>query len=68
MDRGPEPCCQEISVSETLHRTALHDEHLRLAARMVAFAGYAMPVQYSTGVLTEHNWTRQQVGDRKSVV
>ncbi len=59
---GLEPCCQEISVSETLHHTALHDEHLRLAARMVAFAGYAMPVHYSTGVLTEHNWTRQQAG------
>ena len=49
-------------MSETLHHTALHDEHLRLAARMVAFAGYAMPVHYSTGVLTEHNWTRQQAG------
>ncbi len=49
-------------MSETLHRTALHDEHLRLGARMVAFAGYAMPVHYSTGVLTEHNWTRQQAG------
>ena len=62
MRRGLEPCCQEIRLSEPLHRTALHDEHLRLAARMVAFAGYAMPVHYSTGVLTEHNWTRQQAG------
>jgi aminomethyltransferase len=29
---------------------------------MVPFAGYDMPVQYPTGVLTEHNWTRQHAG------
>jgi aminomethyltransferase len=49
-------------VNETLHRTALHDEHVRLGARMVPFAGYDMPVQYPTGVLTEHNWTRENAG------
>ena len=27
-------------------------------ARMVAFAGYEMPVQYADGVLKEHLWTR----------
>jgi aminomethyltransferase len=59
---GLEPCCQEIKVSETLHRTALHDEHVRLGAKMVPFAGYDMPVQYPTGVLTEHNWTRESAG------
>jgi aminomethyltransferase len=49
-------------VTETLSRTALHGEHLRLGAKMVPFAGYDMPVQYPTGVLTEHNWTRQHAG------
>jgi aminomethyltransferase len=49
-------------LSEILNRTALHDEHVRLAARIVPFAGYSMPVQYPTGVLTEHNWTREQAG------
>jgi aminomethyltransferase len=49
-------------LTETLHRTALHDEHLRLGAKMVPFAGYDMPVQYLTGVLTEHNWTREHAG------
>jgi aminomethyltransferase len=59
---GLEPCCQESELSETLHRTALHDEHVRLGAKMVPFAGYDMPVQYPTGVLTEHNWTRENAG------
>ncbi len=29
---------------------------------MVPFAGYDMPVQYPTGILTEHNWTRASAG------
>ena len=33
-----------------------------LGARMVPFAGYDMPVQYPTGILTEHNWTREHAG------
>jgi aminomethyltransferase len=60
--RELEPCCQESEVSETLHRTALHAQHVALGAKIVPFAGYDMPVQYPTGVLTEHNWTRQQAG------
>jgi aminomethyltransferase len=47
---------------ETLHHTSLYDEHISLGAKMVPFAGYGMPVQYPTGVLTEHNWTRQNAG------
>ena len=43
-------------------RTSLYDEHVRLGARMVPFAGYDMPVQYPTGILTEHNWTRDNAG------
>ena len=42
--------------------TALYDEHVKLGARMVPFAGYAMPVQYPTGILAEHNWTRASAG------
>jgi aminomethyltransferase len=45
----------------TLLQTALHDEHKRLGARMVPFAGYEMPVQY-TGVIEEHNAVRQRAG------
>jgi aminomethyltransferase len=36
--------------------------HQRLGGRMVPFAGYAMPVQYPTGVMAEHLWTRAHAG------
>jgi aminomethyltransferase len=39
-------------------RTELHALHLELGARMVAFAGYEMPVQYSAGIIAEHHHTR----------
>ncbi|MFD2645232.1 glycine cleavage system aminomethyltransferase GcvT [Pseudomonas japonica] len=48
--------------TETLHNTPLHTLHLELGARMVPFAGYAMPVQYPLGVLKEHLHTREQAG------
>ncbi len=50
------------TTSEPLSETPLADLHRRLGARMVPFAGYAMPVQYPTGILTEHNWTREKAG------
>jgi aminomethyltransferase len=34
-----------------LRKTPLHALHEGLGARMVAFAGYEMPVQYPTGIL-----------------
>ncbi len=37
-----------------LQRTPLHALHLELGARMVAFAGYDMPVSYPAGILAEH--------------
>jgi aminomethyltransferase len=45
-----------------LKQTALHALHVELGARMVPFAGYAMPVQYPRGVLQEHRHTRQSAG------
>ena len=45
----------------TLRRTPLHDEHLRLGGRMVPFAGWEMPVQYS-GIIGEHNAVRNAAG------
>jgi aminomethyltransferase len=45
-----------------LLKTPLHDLHLALGARMVAFAGYDMPVQYPLGVLKEHLLTRSLCG------
>ena len=35
---------------------------MQLGARMVPFAGYEMPVQYPTGIVAEHNWTRDEAG------
>ena len=45
----------------TLLRTALYDEHKRLGARMVPFAGYEMPVQYA-GIVVEHQAVRRRAG------
>ena len=42
--------------------TPLHDLHIELGAKMVPFAGYAMPVQYPLGILKEHLHTREQAG------
>lgn len=42
-------------------RLGLHDLHVELGARMVPFAGYAMPVQYA-GVMQEHLHTRTAAG------
>jgi aminomethyltransferase len=45
-----------------LLQTPLHAEHLSLGARMVPFAGYAMPVQYPAGIIAEHAATRDSAG------
>lgn len=45
-----------------LKQTPLHALHLELGAKMVSFAGYAMPVQYSMGVMAEHLHTRAHAG------
>ncbi len=45
-----------------LKRTPLHDVHVAAGARIVPFAGYAMPVQYPRGIIAEHQWTRENAG------
>jgi aminomethyltransferase len=45
----------------TLRRTPLHDAHVELGARIVPFAGYAMPVQY-TSIIEEHRTVRSTLG------
>ncbi|MBT5572041.1 MAG: glycine cleavage system aminomethyltransferase GcvT [Alphaproteobacteria bacterium] len=45
-----------------LLNTPLHDLHVAHGARMVPFAGYAMPVQYPAGIITEHKHTRNAAG------
>jgi aminomethyltransferase len=49
-------------MSDTLRRTPLHAEHLRLDGKMVPFAGWEMPVQYPTGIQAEHRAVREAAG------
>ncbi len=44
--------------NETLKLTSLNALHRELGARMVAFAGHSLPVQYAGGIIAEHNHTR----------
>ncbi|SEO82444.1 aminomethyltransferase [Salinihabitans flavidus] len=45
-----------------LLETPLHGLHVALGAKMVPFAGYAMPVHYPLGVMKEHLHTRAAAG------
>jgi aminomethyltransferase len=44
-----------------MNETPLHAEHIRLGARMIGFAGWDMPVQY-TSVIDEHMAVREAAG------
>ncbi len=44
-----------------MHRTPLHSVHRSMGARMVSFAGWEMPVQYS-GIVAEHRAVRTCAG------
>ncbi|MBC6696663.1 glycine cleavage system aminomethyltransferase GcvT [Hymenobacter puniceus] len=48
-------------MSETLKTVVLNDVHQQLGAKMVPFAGYNMPVRYSSD-LDEHHTVRRAVG------
>ncbi|RYG44936.1 glycine cleavage system aminomethyltransferase GcvT, partial [bacterium] len=45
----------------TLSRTALYDAHVAMGGRIVPFAGYEMPVQYSS-IIAESKAVREGVG------
>jgi len=49
-------------MSSTTHKTALYDWHVAQGAKMVEFAGYAMPVSYPLGLMKEHLHTRASAG------
>jgi len=46
---------------EILRRSPLHDVHVEFGARMVPFAGWEMPVQY-TSIVDEHKAVRSAAG------
>ncbi len=52
----------EPALAEVLSETVLAERHRALSARMVPFGGYAMPVQYPSGIIAEHKWTRTHAG------
>jgi aminomethyltransferase len=54
--------CEPLVSDTDLLKTPLHALHTELGARMVPFAGYAMPVQYPAGLLAEHHHTRAAAG------
>jgi aminomethyltransferase len=49
-----------MTIDDTLRTTPLDALHRELGARMVPFAGYAMPVHYPAGILAEHLHCRAQ--------
>jgi aminomethyltransferase len=50
-----------MTMTTDLARTPLHDWHVAHGGRMVDFAGWSMPVQY-TSITAEHQATRTAVG------
>lgn len=45
--------------SSELRQTPLFSLHQELGGKIVPFAGYALPVQYPTGIIREHQQTRE---------
>ena len=41
-----------------LKRTQLYDVHVQAGATMVDFGGWEMPIQYPSGIVSEHLYTR----------
>ena len=51
----------ETITNAPIKETCLHGRHVALGARMSPFAGFDMPIQY-TSIIDEHNAVRQRVG------
>jgi aminomethyltransferase len=57
--------CRRLRVSEPdapLKTVPLDAGHIALGGRMVPFGGYSLPVQYPSGIIAEHKWTREHAG------
>ena len=48
-------------MEENLKKTCLYDSHVAAGAKMSPFAGFMMPIQYTT-ITDEHNAVRNHVG------
>jgi len=47
---------------EGLKRTILYENHVRSGANLVDFGGWEMPVNYNSGMVEEHLYTRKRAG------
>ncbi|WP_094604898.1 Aminomethyltransferase [Sporomusa silvacetica DSM 10669] len=45
-----------------LKRTVLYDNHVKSGAKMVDFGGWEMPINYKSGIIEEHIYTRKKTG------
>src|SRR6266404_5030332 len=55
-------CARLTLVTEAAEKkTSLYDEHVKRGAKMVPFAGWLMPVQYSS-IVEEHRAVRNNLG------
>ena len=45
-----------------LLRSPLHDRHVAAGAKLAAFGGWSMPLEYPTGVVKEHTAVREAAG------
>jgi aminomethyltransferase len=57
----PRAVTDRIGAVQTLRRTPLYERHAALGARLVPFAGWEMPVQY-TSIVDEHKAVRTSAG------
>ncbi len=48
----------QTDAGQALKRTPLHGLHQELGGKLVPFAGYELPINYSAGIMAEHNHTR----------
>jgi len=45
-----------------MQQTKLYNNHLQLGGRMIDFAGWELPIQYTAGAIAEHHATRNHAG------
>ena len=45
-----------------IKKTPLYNLHIQYGAKMIEFAGYQMPIQYKSGIIQEHKFTRENAG------
>jgi aminomethyltransferase len=51
-----------MSTQEMPKNTQFHDYHIEAGGKMVSFAGYSMPINYTGGIMEEHLHTREAAG------